>query len=138
MRTTSEPTLGLKRLKAFTRLLMRLLLRAMRTKCTRLIWFIDKTLVILEKASNLNVNIAVCDRVSLPRDDADGKPEDYPMEFHQDLGTSFGEVFDNITFYQVLDRWFKLGVLRWPQRTICLVNSQCECTHSRLLLCTTG
>ena len=41
---------------------------------------------------NLNVNIAVCDRVSLPRDDADGKPEDYPMEFHQDLGTSFGEV----------------------------------------------
>ena len=104
MRTTSEPTLGLKRLKAFTRLLMRLLLRAMRTKCTRLIWFIDKTLVILEKASNLNVNIAVCDGVSLPRDDADGKPKDYPMEFHQDLGTSFGEVFDNITFYQVLDR----------------------------------
>ena len=35
MRTTSEPTPGWRKLRAFTKLLMRPLLRAMRTKCTR-------------------------------------------------------------------------------------------------------
>ena len=35
MRTTSEPTPGWRKLRAFTKLPMRPLLRAMRTKCTR-------------------------------------------------------------------------------------------------------
>ena len=89
MRTTSEPTPGWKKLKAFTRLLMRPLLRAMRTKCTRLVY---RKYSYRRGESNLNVNFAVCDRVSLPRDDADGEPEDNPVELHQDLRTALGEV----------------------------------------------
>ena len=95
MRTTSELTPGWRKLRAFTRLLMRPLPRAMRTKCTRLVY---SKYSCRKCESNLNVNFAVCDRVSLPRDDADGEPEDNPVEFHQDLGTTFGEVFTKNNF----------------------------------------
>ena len=42
-------------------------------------------------ASKLNVNFAVCDRVSLPRDDADGEQENHQMELYKELGTSVGK-----------------------------------------------
>ena len=54
MRMTSELTSGWKRLRVFIKLLMRRLLRVMRTKCTRLV-------VSMDIESNLNVSFAVCD-----------------------------------------------------------------------------